>query len=352
MSQVHQKPDIKSIRNRRINPDQLRPEQVMTTTSVVPEDFVYCSTIGVTLHSCVELWERKDDHKSFAAKIVCVCPPDLPPSARKEADVSKRFDHEFLISEEQLYEYPVGGVQVGVSEWIPLGSLIVNRKLVPTHKVTILLSIGVALQYLHSRGSFHGFLKPSNIMLLLDGGARLSHFGFCDFATRSARFEREYSSPESVCGELGASADVWSFGVLLFELLTGHRACRLLKRLKKGKQAEFPPQLKVHRLVQSLLSKCLEVNATRRATMEYVLKSFQEARFNLMAGVDLVWVQRFRARHFEEMNALPRVTLPGRRPGVIPLSGKETDLHRAVLRRDMAAVLRFSNHRLFQQNGY
>jgi hypothetical protein len=51
-----------------------------------------------------------------------------------------------------------------------------------------------------------------------------------------------------------------------------------------------------------------------------------------------VHVQQFRAGHFEEMNALPRVTLPGRRPGVIPLSGKETDLHRAVLRRDICSI--------------
>jgi hypothetical protein len=87
----------------------------MTSSSVVPEPFVYRSTIGVTLHSCVELWERKDDHKYLAGKIVSVCPADLPPSGEKEADISERFDHAFLISEKQLYEYPVGGVQVGIS---------------------------------------------------------------------------------------------------------------------------------------------------------------------------------------------------------------------------------------------
>jgi hypothetical protein len=43
------------------------------------------------------------------------------------------------------------------------------------------------------------------------------------------------------------------------------------------------------------------------------------------------------------MNALPRVTLSGRRACVIPLGGKKTDLHRSVLPRHMATVLSFSN---------
>jgi hypothetical protein len=92
--------------------------------------------------------------------------------------------------------------------------------------------------------------------------------------------------------------------------------------------------------VESLPSKCLEVDATRRATIETVLRVFQETRFNLMSGVDLARIQHFRAGHYEAMNVLFRVTVPGRRrPGVIPVSGKETDLHRAVLRRDCHYVV-------------
>jgi hypothetical protein len=101
----------------------------------------------------------------------------------------------------------------------------------PRTAVSVVAQVAEALDFAHSKGVVHRDLKPSNIMLLLDGTAKVMDFGIA----RARRFEGitatgaflgtpEYVAPEVIEG--GASeprSDLYSLGIVFYELLTGQR---------------------------------------------------------------------------------------------------------------------------------
>jgi len=100
------------------------------------------------------------------------------------------------------------------------------------------------VEYAHQKLIIHRDLKPSNIFITNDGSPRLLDFGIAKLldpnmasdtleptATALRMMTVDYASPEQVRGErVTYSTDVYSLGVILFELLTGHRPYRLKSR--------------------------------------------------------------------------------------------------------------------------
>ena len=90
----------------------------------------------------------------------------------------------------------------------------------------VMHSILSALEFLHeSAGLIHADIKPSNCLLSRHGEVKLSDFGICrsvQGALRSGGFSGTmgYMSPERLNGQgLSVSADVWSLGVVLYQLV-------------------------------------------------------------------------------------------------------------------------------------
>lgn len=94
------------------------------------------------------------------------------------------------------------------------------------HFVTQILR---ALQHAHDRGIVHRDIKPQNMMILPDGSLKVMDFGIARFArsgnrtiTDKAIGSVHYISPEQARGEsTDAQADIYSTGVIMFEMLTG-----------------------------------------------------------------------------------------------------------------------------------
>ena len=117
-------------------------------------------------------------------------------------------------------------------------------------RLRLFLAIGEAVAYAHRQLVVHRDLKPANILVTPDGQPKLLDFGISkllsddpDEALTQEGFQPltvRYASPEQLRGEpVTTSTDVYSLGVILYELLSDHLAVRLPHR--RPRRSDDPP---------------------------------------------------------------------------------------------------------------
>ena len=173
----------------------------------------------------------------------------------------------------------------------------------------ILRQILEGLRFSHSRGVVHRDLKPKNILITKDGTVKILDFGISYKITHSSltnlnsTFEQLgsltsqqpeaqwgtplYMSPEQVRGEKnqGREVDIWSFGVIAYQLLTGSTPFSgpsselykaQLENLKPDPPKKHNPS--ISQALNDIVMKCLEKNKKRRyRTVDEILRDLDKA---------------------------------------------------------------------------
>uniref|UniRef100_A0AAY4CZZ2 Protein kinase domain-containing protein n=1 Tax=Denticeps clupeoides TaxID=299321 RepID=A0AAY4CZZ2_9TELE len=160
--------------------------------------------------------------------------------------------------------------------------LVKKGRLTPKEARKFFRQIISALDFCHSHSICHRDLKPENLLLDEKNNIRIADFGMASLQVGDSLLETSCGSPHYACPEVirgekydGRKADVWSCGVILFALLVGalpfddDNLRNLLEKVKLGvfHMPHFiPPDC------QNLLRGMIEVDATKRLTLEQIQK--------------------------------------------------------------------------------
>jgi serine/threonine protein kinase len=159
--------------------------------------------------------------------------PDLVERFRREGEVLRELNHPNIVTELAMFEE--AGQHYIIMEYAPGGSLadlLRNQPQLPLERaLAIGLEVADALARAHHLDVIHRDIKPGNILLAQDGTPRLTDFGLAHIASYPPITTRgdvigtfQYLSPEGCNRQpLDERADIWSLGVVLFEMLAGER---------------------------------------------------------------------------------------------------------------------------------
>lgn len=141
-----------------------------------------------------------------------------------------------------------------------------------------------AVDFCHSRGVYHRDIKPENLLLDENGNLKVSDFGLsapCESQRQDGLLHTTCGTPAYVApevinkkGYVGAKADIWSCGVVLFVLMAGYlpfHDANLMEMYRKISKGDFKcPQWFPHE-VRKLLSKILDPNPNSRIGIDKIM---------------------------------------------------------------------------------
>ena len=135
------------------------------------------------------------------------------------------------------------GIQFLVMEYIegiPIDKYCDNQKLNIKDRLNLFLKVAAVVQYAHQNLVVHRDLKPSNILITQDGDPKLLDFGIAKILSPEGEqletvtqrgmwnLTPEFASPEQIKGEtITTTSDVYSLGIVLYKLLTGHNPYKI-----------------------------------------------------------------------------------------------------------------------------
>jgi serine/threonine protein kinase len=220
---------------------------------------------------------------------------------RQEARAIAALRHPNILT---IYDYgEVHGTAYIVMEYVPGGSLkaqLTGQPMPWSEVARWIIPVGQALAYAHTQGIIHRDVKPANILLARPDWPLLADFGLVKMSRRPGFITRPgvsigtpaYLSPEQVMGEpVDHRSDIYSLGVMLYELLTGQlpfqAATPVEAMLRRLREPPIPPRCFCPSLspaLESVLMRALARNpADRYPTMQAMVDEL--LRISPTAGV-------------------------------------------------------------------
>ncbi len=247
--------------------------------------------------------------KEVAIKMAQVIDGKENLSLMKEVELAKKLPIHANVAHYQdcfRLEFPNGTYDVGVLQYYPEGSLatvIKKGNLTTEQRDQLINGILNGLDFLHKNNVMHRDMKPGNILISKRGDQyipKIADFGLSrqvesfdqsSFVNSFAGGSAYYAAPEQLAGEkVRANVDLWSFGVILYELMTGdrpftataakseteHARQEIYAKIQKG---NLP--LKIYQVsepYQTMIKRCLTPNRTARVQNVSTLLSLLNGR--------------------------------------------------------------------------
>ncbi len=205
---------------------------------------------------------------------------------KREAKLLASLNHPNIAAIHDIIEQDESAVYL-ILEYVP-GETLAQRIAREPLKLEEALSIGrqvaEAVSAAHEKSIVHRDLKPGNIMITPEGGVKVLDFGLAKTSGSEGKGSETtvtqpgrvmgtpaYMSPEQACGKpTDKRSDIWSFGCLMYEMLTGHlpfegqTATEILARIiEREPDWEVLPQ-ETPTNIRTLLRRCLEKKPQRR----------------------------------------------------------------------------------------
>jgi len=213
----------------------------------------------------------------------------LPEALSKDASALARFHSEVRVARQVSHPNVCRVFDIGDADGVPfltmeyvdgedLSSLVRRIGRLPQDKaVEVSRQICAGLAAAHERGVIHRDLKPSNVMLDGAGKARITDFGLAGIAANIQGAEVRagtpaYMAPEQLLGkEVTTRSDIFSLGLVMYEVLTGKRAydATTVPELMKARQSGTltnPSTLvrDLDPLTERVILRCLETDPAKR----------------------------------------------------------------------------------------
>ncbi|GMS77900.1 hypothetical protein PENTCL1PPCAC_75 [Pristionchus entomophagus] len=203
-----------------------------------------------------------------------------------EVAIMRDFSHPSIV---RLFSSHLVGDELWlVMEYMEGGSLtdvVTHARMTEPQMATVCVQVLSALAFLHAHGVIHRDLKSDSILLNKDGTCKVSDLGFCGQLSKEVPKRRSlvgtpYWTAIEVISRLpyDTSADMWSFGIMLIEMVEGEppyfneQPLEAMKRIRDGAPPSFSPSANVSLQLRALLSSLLQHDSSRRATAAAALR--------------------------------------------------------------------------------
>ncbi|MBM4169117.1 MAG: hypothetical protein FJ215_08170 [Ignavibacteria bacterium] len=216
----------------------------------------------------------------------------LPPDLTRDAEAKQRFIHEAqaasalqhnnICTIHDIDETADGRMFIVMDyyEGEPLNSRITKSPLRIEEAIDIAIQAARGLSMAHEKEIVHRDIKPGNVFITIDGTVKILDFGLAKLAGGQTRLTKAgmtigtaaYMSPEQAQGlEVDQKTDIWSLGVVLFEMLTGklpfrgeHEAAMMYSIVHEEPQGLASVRADVPRSVAAIIEKALQKECSRR----------------------------------------------------------------------------------------
>eukprot|EP01087_Luapelamoeba_hula_P009391 TRINITY_DN241_c0_g1_i1.p1 TRINITY_DN241_c0_g1~~TRINITY_DN241_c0_g1_i1.p1 ORF type:complete len:1181 (-),score=188.62 TRINITY_DN241_c0_g1_i1:99-3641(-) len=265
------------------------PESPSAPTGPVPiiipvtaiGDYLVVKSLGSGAFGSVHLVKDKKGNE-FALKQILCADQSAVDMAMREIETLKKLSHPAIVKFEKhsYHEYQGHKAVCIVMQYVNGTNLENflqnNRQKLDTQMVMKwFLTLLDALAYVHANGITHRDLKPANLLIDQEGNIKIADFGISEIVSQSKAYFTKaagtilYMAPEMLQqeGKYDSRVDVWSMGVILYEVVTG-QTIREVMAVKLAKDSHLIENSVDNVAIQYLLAQMLKTKDTRPTTKQ------------------------------------------------------------------------------------